>query len=422
MAEQTREALLLLPEISRVDLTGGKEYQIDIEIPEGALRSYGVSLQQLAEVVRRENVEMPGGTIRAKSQEVLLRGHNRRLTGREIAELPLITHPDGAVLTIGDVGTVRDAFADRTAISELDGLPVLVLSVQRDSTEDLFRIVDAVKSFAAEHPTPAGYEVVTWADRSTEVRGRVELLLSNGLQGLVIVFVLLAVFLELRLAFWIALGIPFSLLVSGAFMYFTGQTLNMISMFAFIMALGIVVDDAIVVGENIFAHRQMGKSLARAAMDGAFEVAPSVLASVSTTMIAFAPLLFVSGMMGKVVMVLPTVVIAMLFVSLVESITHPALSPVPPRQPGLSGVSYILLRLRLDGERGTRREPVGQRRFADVHSNGLSPVAETGAQPTDDLPCRLPFFARAGVAPWFAAAQFPWCSSRNWTAIRWSLR
>jgi HAE1 family hydrophobic/amphiphilic exporter-1 len=321
VAEHVREELLLLPEVSRVDLSGGREYQIDIEISEDALRSHGVSLRNVAEVVRRENHQMPGGTLRAKSQEVLLRGYNRRTTGDEIAKLPLITKPDGAVLTIGDVGTVRDAFTDLTAISELDGRPVLVLSVQRNTTEDLLAMVDSVKHYAETANMPQGYKLATWADRSVEVRGRVNLLTTNGMQGLVIVFVLLAVFLDLRLAFWIALGIPFSLLATAAFLFFTGQTLNMISMFAFIMALGIVVDDAIVVGENIFSHREMGKPFLRAAIDGAVEVAPSVIVSVSTTIMAFMPLLFVSGMMGKIIAVMPVVIISMLFVSLVESLT-----------------------------------------------------------------------------------------------------
>jgi HAE1 family hydrophobic/amphiphilic exporter-1 len=321
LAETVREDLLLLPEVSRVDVTGGKEYQIDIEIPESALRAHRISLRQVAAAVRRENHEMPGGTIRSKSQEVLLRGHNRHLTGKEIAHLPLISQPNGAVLTVNDLGTVRDGFADTTAISEIDDQPVLVLSVLRSTNEDLLAVVDAVQQYVATADVPEGYRLTTWGDRSVEVRDRVELLTKNGLQGLLVVFLLLAAFLDLRLAFWITLGIPFSLLATGAFLFFTGQTLNMISMFAFIMALGIVVDDAIVVGENIYAHRQMGKSFSRAAVDGAVEVAPSVIASVSTTVIAFMPLLFVSGMMGKVVCVLPTVIIAMLVVSLLESLT-----------------------------------------------------------------------------------------------------
>ena len=302
-------------------MSGTRDYQIDIEISEDTLRSHGVSLPQVASVVRRENYELPGGTIRAKSQEVLLRGHNRRLTGEEIAKLPLITQRDGAVLTIGDLGVVRDEFTDTASVSELNGQPVLVLSVQRSATEDLLAMVDAVKQFVAEAEMPEGYRLTTWADRSKEVRGRIDLLVRNGIQGLLIVFLILATFLELRLAFWIALGIPFSLMASSAYLYFTGQTLNMISMFAFIMALGIVVDDAIVIGENIYAHRQMGKSYWKAALDGAVEVVPSVIASVTTTVIAFMPLLFVSGIMGKIVCVLPTVIITMLVVSLGEAIT-----------------------------------------------------------------------------------------------------
>ncbi len=331
VAEEVREDLLLLPEVSRVELGGARDYQIDIEIPEDALRAHGWSLREVAAAVQRENHEMPGGTIRAKSQEVLLRGHNRRLTGEEIAELPLITQPDGAVLTIGDLGEVRDGFTDTAASSELcipsanggvvESQPVLVLSVMRNTNEDLLGMVDAVKEYVAETEVRKGYRLVTWNDRSNEVRGRIELLTKNGIQGLIVVFLLLAMFLELRLAFWIALGIPFSLLASGAFLLLAGQTLNMISMFAFIMALGIVVDDAIVVGENIYAHRQMGKPFLRAAIDGAVEVVPSVIASVSTTVVAFMPLLFISGIMGKIVCVMPMVVIAMLVVSLAESIT-----------------------------------------------------------------------------------------------------
>jgi hydrophobic/amphiphilic exporter-1 (mainly G- bacteria), HAE1 family len=321
VAENVREDLLLLPEVSQVDLAGGRDYQIDIEVDEDTLRSYGVSLRQLGEVVRRENHELPGGTIRAKSQEVLVRGNNRRLTGEEIAELPLIAQPDGAVLRVKDLGVVRDEFVDTAAVSEIGDQPVLVLSILRASTEDLLAMVDSVKEFVDTTEVPEGYRLVTWGDRSTEVRGRIDLLLKNGAQGLVIVFLILAAFLELRLAFWIALGIPFSLLTSGAYLYFTGETINMISMFAFIMALGIVVDDAIVVGENIYAHRQMGKSVPKAAYEGAVEVMPSVIASVSTTIIAFSPLLFVAGNMGKVVYLLPVVMISMLVASLLESLT-----------------------------------------------------------------------------------------------------
>ncbi len=321
VAERVREDLLLLPSVSQVSMTGTKNYQIDIEIPEATLRAHGLTLQEVAARVRRENHELPGGTIRARSQEVLLRGYNRRLWGDEIARLPVISAPDGAVLTVGDLGEVRDEFTDVTNLSQYNGRPVLTIGVLRNTSEDLLQMVDEVKEYVAGRPMPPGYELVTFGDRSVEIRSRLELLSVNGVQGLIIVFLLLAVFLDLKLAFWVAMGIPLSLLASSAYLYFTGLTLNMVSTFAFIMALGIVVDDAIVVGENVFAHRQMGKSFLQAAIDGTVEVAPSVFTSVSTTVVAFMPLLFVSGTMGKVISVMPVVVICMLLVSLVESMT-----------------------------------------------------------------------------------------------------
>ena len=321
VAERVREELLLLAEVSQVSMTGTKSYQIDIEIPEATLRSHGMSLADVADRVRRENHQMPAGTIRAESQEVLVRGYNRRLRGDDIAKLPLITHGDGATLTVGDLGVVRDEFADVTTVNEYNGRPVVVIGILRNPSEDVLRMVDAVHKYVASADLPAGYHLETWGDRSVEIRGRLELLTKNGWQGLLIVFLLLAAFLDPKLAFWVAMGIPFSLLASAAYLYFAGETLNMITTFAFIMALGIVVDDAIVVGENIYSHRQAGKSLARAALDGAAEVAPSVLTSVATTIVAFAPMLFVSGIMGKIVAAIPMVMISMLVVSLVESVT-----------------------------------------------------------------------------------------------------
>src|SRR5690606_15914820 len=224
----------------------------------------------------------------------------------------LITQPSGVVLTVGDVGVVRDEFADIDIFTEINGRPGMVISVDRTATEDLLKITDEVHAYVAEKKLPPGYELVTWQDRSVEVRDRLELLAKNGAQGLVLVVLMLALFLEIRLAFWVAVGIPISLLGTCAALYFGGHTLNMLTTFTFVMALGIVVDDAIVVGENIYTHRQLGKSFLQAAIDGASEVAPSVAASVATTIIAFMPLLFVSGVMGKFIAVMPVAMIAIL--------------------------------------------------------------------------------------------------------------
>lgn len=321
VAERVRDDLLAIREVAQVDYLAARDYQIDIEIPEETLRSHGLTLRQAADIIRRENRELPAGSIRSQSQEVLLRGNNRRTNGEELAELPLVTEQGGAVLTVGDLGTVRDEFTDSTAINVINGQPALALSVQRSTSQDLLAMIDAVKQYVNTVQLPPGFRLMTWSDESVEVRGRLDLLVSNGLQGLLIVFVLLLVFLDPKLAFWVALGIPFALLAAGAFLYVTGQTLNQISMFAFVMALGIVVDDAIVVGENVFAHRQMGKSYMQAAIDGTVEVIPSVTTAVLTTIVAFAPLLFVSGTMGKFTSVMPAAIIAMLLVSLIECVT-----------------------------------------------------------------------------------------------------
>ncbi|MDG2408061.1 MAG: efflux RND transporter permease subunit [Pirellulales bacterium] len=320
MAERVRDDLLRLPEVSQVKLLGARDYQIDIEIDEETLRKYGLTLQKLAEIVRRENLELPGGTMRGEGQNVLLRGKNKQLSGPEIARIPVVTDQAGVALTLADLGTVKDEFSDAVMVSEVNGQSALVLGVERTSNEDLLAMTDAVRGYVAHHELPGGYSMVTWQDMSVDVKDRLNMLIKNGLMGLVLVFLVLAVFLELKLAFWVALGIPVSLLGAGSLLLFGGQTLNMLSMFAFLMALGIVVDDAIVVGENIYSHRQMGKRLIQAAIDGTVEVAPSVVASVCTTIVAFGPMLFVSGVMGKFIAVMPIAVIAMLAISLFESV------------------------------------------------------------------------------------------------------
>ena len=255
--------------------------------------------------------------MKTDAQEVLLRGKDKQVLGEGIGKIPLVTKSDGVVITVDDLAEVRDEFEDTTSISRINGRPGWVISIDRTATEDLLKLVAEVKEYAEDQKL-AGYEIVTWADRSIEVQDRIDMLIKNGLQGLILVFLCLAVFLDLRLAFWVAMGIPVSLCGAGIALYFGGQTMNMLSMFAFLMALGIVVDDAIVIGENIYRHRQMGKTPRQAAIDGAAEVIPSVLGAVGTTIIAFAPLMFVSGVMGKFIFIIPITVIAMLLVSLVE--------------------------------------------------------------------------------------------------------
>jgi multidrug efflux pump subunit AcrB len=325
IAEQVREALMDLPSISQANIIGSPNYQIDVEISEKTLREYGLSLQQVADILRRQNIEVPGGTLRGYSQEVILRGKSKFLTGAEIAQLPLLSQPDGVVLKVGDLAKVRDHFVDTASITRVNRRPAVVIAVDKSSAEDLLAIAREVRQFVAQVNTPGGfqlppgYDIVTWSDLSIVVAERLQLLTKNGIQGLILVFLLLSLFLDIRLAFWVAMGLPVAILTTTGIMYLHGDTLNMMSMFSFLVALGILVDDGIVIGENIFTHRRMGKSFAQAAFDGTYEVLPAVYNSVATTIVAFMPLLFVPGIIGKFIAIFPVAVITMLVVSLLEA-------------------------------------------------------------------------------------------------------
>ena len=319
IAEQVRDDLLGIPEISQAEITGERKFQIDVEVPERTLREYGLTLGDVARRIRARNLELPGGTIRDQGETYLLRGKDKRVLGKEIADIPLVTRPDGVVLRVSDLGQVRDEFVDTTSISRINGQPGLAIDVTAASREDLLAMSDAVKKYIGEKQLPAGYSFTVWGDTSVEVRDRLDLLIRNGMQGLILVFVILSLFLDLKLAFWVAMGIPISLLGACAVLLQFDQTLNMLSLFSFLIALGIVVDDAIVIGENVYTHRAMGKSPLQAAIDGTIEVVPSVFSSVATTVFAFVPMFFVTGVMGKFFAVMPLAVIAILTISLLEA-------------------------------------------------------------------------------------------------------
>lgn len=321
LAERIRDEVLLDDSISQAEVVGVPRYQIDVEISEDTLRQYDLTLGEVASIVQQENVEVPGGTIRSSSQDILLRGSNQQSTGESIAQIPLVRDPGGVVLTIGDLGQVHDAFTDDTAISRINGRPGLAVQIDTSSTEDIIQVGKAVHTFIDGYSVPEGYELVAFRDRTGDVEGRLLLLVKNGWQGLVLVFLLLTLFLELRLAIWVSMGIPLSIAGACAVMYHTDQTLNMTSMFAFLIALGIMVDDAIVIGENIYVHRSMGKSFRDAAIDGTAEVMPSVITSVLTTILAFLPMLFMTGRLARFTEVLPLAMIAILLFSLGEALT-----------------------------------------------------------------------------------------------------
>ncbi len=322
LAEEVQDELTAMDVISQVRLSGVPRFEIAIEVSERALRRYHLSFAQVAEAVRRASLDLPGGTIRTRGGEILVRGKGQRYTGPEFADIVLLATPDGGRIRLGDVATVVDGFEESDIAGYFDGAPAVGVQVFRVGDQGALEIADAVRAYVEDlrERLPAGVSVDLWEDRSAILRSRLELLVRNGRLGLILVFLALAAFLDLRLAFWTTMGIPTSFL--GAFLLIQGfdTSINMVTLFAFIISLGLVVDDAIVVGENVFAHRERGMDPLEAAIRGVREMAVPVTFSVLTTIAAFVPLYFVSGRMGQIMRHIPVVVVSVLSVSLIEAL------------------------------------------------------------------------------------------------------
>jgi multidrug efflux pump subunit AcrB len=341
LAEQVRDRLLQDPKITQVDLRGARRYEVAIEIDQHVLRRYGLTLDQVAQRVRATSVEIPGGGLETQSGDILLRVNERRDWAKEFATIPLITTADGAVLYLGDVAKVKDTFEEEDRYATYNGKRAVGLEVYRVGDQTPIGVSDAVRAAMSdiEKDLPPGISWVINYDRSDIYRQRLELLLTNAFYGLTLVVLLLGMFLEFRLAFWVTMGIPISFLGCFLFLPMLGVTINMISMFAFIIALGIVVDDAIVVGENIYDYRQKGMSSIRAAILGARDVLLPVTFSILTNIVAFLPLCTVPGVMGKIWRVIPFVVITVFSISWIEALLilpcHLAHGKKRSAQPGL---------------------------------------------------------------------------------------
>ena len=321
-ADRIRDDLSAIPEISLVEITSARPYEISIEVSETALRRHGLTFDDVARAVRRSSLDLPGGSVRSASGEILLRTIGQAYRGDEYARLVLLTRADGTRLELGEVATVVDGFAETDQFARFDAEPTVLLSVFRTGDQNALDIAARVREYVDRTVPglPAGISLTVWQDQSTILQARLTTMLRNGLGGFALVFLVLALFLELRLAFWVSLGVPISFL--GAIMLMPGLdvTVNVISLFAFILVLGIVVDDAIIVGENVYAHQERHGEGLRGAIEGSREIATPVTFAVLTTVAAFLPLMFVPSLMGKIFRVIPLVVIPCLVFSLVESL------------------------------------------------------------------------------------------------------
>jgi multidrug efflux pump subunit AcrB len=321
-AEFIRDRLLQDPEISQVEITPIRNYEISVEIPQDTLRRYSLTLDDVAMRIQRASVELPGGAIKTESGDILVRMMERRDFGHEFAKIPIITTADGTKILLEDIAVIHDDFEEISVSSSFNGQPAVMIDVFRVGEQTPISVSDAVRPVVQEinRILPKGLHVDLRNDRSDIYRQRLGLLIKNGFLGLGLVFIFLALFLEPRLAFWVSLGILISFLGSIFFLKLANVSINMVSMFAFIVTLGIVVDDAIIVGENIYYHRQQGEPWFKAAVTGTREIAVPLIFTVLTNMVAFLPIFFIPGFMGKVYRHIPIVVISVFAVSLIESL------------------------------------------------------------------------------------------------------
>ncbi len=348
LAERVRDEISALPEITQVELANARPYEVSIEVSEESLRRYGISFDYVASAVRRSSLDLPGGSVRTAGGEILLRTKGQAYTADEFGDLVVLTRPDGTHLALGDVATIIDGFAETDQISRFDGLPALTAKVYRTGSQQALDVAAAVISYVerTQAELPEGLYITTWQDQSKVLRDRLDLLMRNGRVGFALVFLSLALFLRLRLAFWVSLGIPISFLGAIWLMPGLGVSINLMSLFAFILVLGLVVDDAIIVGENIYTHQQRSDDGRQAAIEGASEVSKPVIFAVLTTMAAFSPLLAVPGSIGKIMVTPPLIVMSCLAFSLIESLlVLPAhLSHRPQRQDDERGAWFKVQR------------------------------------------------------------------------------
>ena len=322
LAENVREELLTIPGITQVKFGGARPYEIGIHVSETDLRRYGLTFDEVAQAVRASSLNLPAGSIRANSGDIRIRTQSQAYRQKEFENLVLLASDDGTHIQLKDVAQVVDGFEEDERWARFDNRSAVTLSVQATSQENAPDVAKAVYNFIEERrgSLPAGVHLDTWMDASEIYSDREDLMIRNGLTGLLLVFISLGMFLHLRLAFWVAMGLALSFIGTFAVLWYMGVSINMISMAAFILVLGIVVDDAIVVSESVHRKHADGLHGEDGAVAGVQEVATPVIFAVLTSVIAFTPMLAISGVDGKFWAVIPIVIISCLLLSLFESL------------------------------------------------------------------------------------------------------
>ena len=321
LANGLRDGITALEGVSNVEVAYVRADEISIEVSEQTLRRMGLTFDQVADAVRRTSLDMPGGSIESDAGEILLRTQGQAYTGEDFRDIVVVSREDGARVYLDEIATIVDGFREGESEARFDDKPAAVVRVNRVGGEDLLNISERVRRYVDEARLrmPEGIELTVSRDRSESLEARIDILLGAAVSGLALVLLFLAVLLRFRLALWVAVGIPVAMLGTIGMMGALGITLSTVSVVGFILVLGIVVDDAIVVGERVYLHEQKGKDRFAAAVDGTSEVVVPVIFGALTTIVAFTPLIFASGVMGQLVSAIGYVVAICLVFSIVES-------------------------------------------------------------------------------------------------------
>ncbi|MFL2771080.1 MAG: efflux RND transporter permease subunit [Rhodospirillaceae bacterium] len=322
IANKIKNDLTRSDEISLIEVSAVRDYEISIEVQNSTLHAYNYSLPEIAQIIRKESLDLPGGEIESQNEDIVLRTLGRNYDYKDFSEIVVLTGDNGAQVKLGDFAAIDDGFRNQDLISLFDNKPAAFVKIYRTGEEQLLSVVETVNRYLTDKLRPSlppGATVIIWRNDAEELESRLNLLLKNGLIGLILVILALTLFLDLRLAFWTSLGIFAAFVAAIGVIHVIDGTINQIALFGFILALGIVVDDAIVIGENIYSANEAGSDPLEGAIRGAQRVSVPVLFAVATTIAAFTPLLAVPGTAGKFLAQMPTVVIILLLLSLLEA-------------------------------------------------------------------------------------------------------
>jgi len=321
LGQEVRDDLMRHPDINDVRFLGDRDYEISVEVSEMTLREYGLTMSEVSQAIQDSSVDLPGGSIKTVGGDIRLRTEGQVYTGQEYADIVLRTYADGTRLTLGDIADIRDGFVETESFGRFNGRPTATLQVTAGGQQNELTTAAAVKEYVRERreTLPDGVEMDTWIDLSYYLNGRLEMMQDNIVSGAILVFIVLSLFLRMKVAFWVIVGLPITFLGAMWLMPLWPVTINVISLFGFIMVLGIVVDDAIIIGESVYTKiRADGHTLDNVIL-GAKQVALPATFGVLTTIAAFAPLLFVGPPAGAFFEAMGFVVVACLFFSLIES-------------------------------------------------------------------------------------------------------